>query len=133
MPSAPEPTIPTPDQLRVRIAEYVEAINSRDPQAIAAQFTENARHHDPVSSPPNIGRPAIVAFFETGIAASDGWTFTAKAVHTCAGHVAIDFEIAVETGGATMVIAGIEVFDAGEDGRFTSVRAYWDESSLSFV
>lgn len=124
--------MPTPDQLRARIAEYVEAVNSRDPHAIAAQFTEDARHHDPVSSPPNIGRPAIVTFFESGIGASDGWTFTAKAVHTCADHVAIDFEIAVETGGATMVIDGIEVFEAGEDGLFTSARAYWDESSLSF-
>jgi len=124
--------MPTPDQLRVRIAEYVDAVNSRDPQAIAAQFTADARHHDPVSSPPNVGRPAIVAFFESGIAASDGWSFAAKAVHTCADSVAIDFEIAVETGGATMVIAGIEVFDAGEDGLFTSVRAYWDDSSLSF-
>jgi steroid delta-isomerase len=125
--------MPTPDQLRNRITEYVQAINSRDAHAIAAQFSEDARHHDPVSNPPNIGRAAIVAFFESGIGASDGWTFTAKAIHTCADNVAIDFEIAVETGGATMVIDGIEVFEAGEDGLFTSVSAYWDDASLSFT
>ncbi|HEX3842362.1 MAG TPA: nuclear transport factor 2 family protein [Acidimicrobiales bacterium] len=124
--------MPTPDQLRHRITEYVHAVNSRDANAIAAQFTEDAHHHDPVSNPPNVGRAAIVAFFESGIGASDTWTFTAKAIHTCADNVAIDFEIAVETGGATMVIDGIEVFEAGEDGLFTSVRAYWDDASLSF-
>lgn len=125
--------MPTPDQLRARVVEYVNAVNSRDANAIAAQFTEDAHHHDPVSNPPNIGRAAIVTFFENGIAASDTWTFTAKAVHTCADNVAIDFEIAVVTGGATMTIAGIEVFEADAEGRFTSVRAYWDDADLSFA
>ncbi|HEY1990618.1 MAG TPA: nuclear transport factor 2 family protein [Acidimicrobiales bacterium] len=125
--------MPTPDQLRTRIVEYVNAVNSRDANAIAAQFTEDAHHHDPVSNPPNIGRAAIVTFFENGIAASDAWTFTAKAVHTCADNVAVDFEIAVATGGATMTIAGIEVFEADGEGRFTSVSAYWDDADLSFA
>lgn len=125
--------MPTPDQLRTRIAEYVNAVNSRDANAIAAQFTEDAHHHDPVSNPPNVGRAAIVTFFESGIAASDAWTFTANAVHTCADSVAIDFEIAVVTGGATMTIAGIEVFESDEEGRFTSVRAYWDDADLTFA
>jgi len=124
--------LPSPDQLRRRITEYVNAVNSRDANAIAAQFTEGARHHDPVSNPPNIGRAAIITFFENGIAASEAWTFTAKAVHTCADNVAIDFEIAVVTGGATMTIAGIEIFEADEEGRFTSVSAYWDDADLSF-
>ena len=124
--------MPSPDQLRTRIAEYVNAVNSRDANAIAALFTEDAHHHDPVSNPPNIGRAAIVAFFENGIAASDAWTFTAKTVRTCADNVAIDFEIAVVTGGATMTIAGIEIFEANPEGTFTSVRAYWDDTDLSF-
>ena len=75
---------------------------------------------------------AIVTFFENSIAASDAWTFTAKAVHTCAQYAAIDFAIDVETGGATMTIDGIEVFVAGDDGRFTSVHAYWDDADLTF-
>ena len=122
----------TSDQLRERIAGYVEAINSRDPEAIAARFTEDAVHADPVSNPPNLGRAAITTFFEQGIGASDGWTFTAKAVHTCGDHVAVDFAIAVQTGGATMTIEGIEVFAADDDGLFRSVHAYWDDADLTF-
>jgi steroid delta-isomerase len=123
----------TGDQLRERIVGYVEAINSRDPEAIADRFTVDAFHADPVSNPPNRGRAAIVAFFEGGIAASDGWTFTTEAVHTCAPSVAVDFAIAVQTGGATMTIRGIEVFVADDDGLFESVHAYWDETDLSFT
>ena len=93
----------------------------------------DAFHADPVSNPPNLGRPAIATFFEQGIAASDDWTFAATAVHTCAPSVAVDFAIVVQTGGATMTIEGVEVFVVGDDGRFQSVHAYWDESDLSFT
>ncbi len=122
----------TSNELRSRIADYVDAVNSRDPLAVAALFSEDAVHADPVSNPPNVGRAAIATFFENGIAASDAWTFTAKDAHTCAGHVAIDFEIAVVTGGSLMTIAGIEVFVADDDGLFTSVHAYWDDADVSF-
>ena len=47
--------------------------------------------------------------------------------------MAIDFEISVETGGTTMVIDGIEVFTADDDGLFTSVYAYWDDADLTFL
>ncbi len=122
----------TPDELRARIATYVDAVNGRDPSVIAGLFTEDGVQADPVSGPANVGRPAIAEFFANGIAASDSWTFTAKAVHTCASNVAIDFEISVETGGSTMVIDGIEVFTADADGLFTSVNAYWDDADLTF-
>ena len=105
----------------------------RDPAAIADLFAEDAVQADPASNPPNIGRAAIATFFENSIAASEAWTFTAKAVHTCAAHVAIDFEIAVETGGATMTIDGIEVFTIDDDGLFASVNAYWDDADLTFA
>jgi uncharacterized protein (TIGR02246 family) len=123
--------MPTPDDLRGRLRAYVDAINTRDPQVIAAFFTEDAVQADPVSNPPAIGRAAIANFFENGIAASDAWTFTAKSVHTCADHLAIDFAIAVETGGVTMTIEGIEIFSTNEDGLFTDVRAYWDEADVT--
>jgi steroid Delta-isomerase len=122
----------TRDELHNRLSAYVDAVNRRDPEGIAGLFTENAVQADPVSNPPNVGRTAIAAFFENGIAASDSWTFTAKSVHTCAAHIAIDFQISVETGGTSMTIDGIEVFTADADGLFTAVHAYWDDADLTF-
>ncbi len=122
----------TSDQLRGRISEYVDGVNARDASVIAACFTEDAVHADPVSNPPNVGRAAIATFFESGIAASDGWTFTASDVHTCADQVAMHFAIAVETGGASMTIQGIEVFSVDDAGLFRSVHAFWDDSDVSF-
>jgi len=125
--------MPTPEELRSLIAAYVDAVNSRDPSAIAALFADDAVQADPASSPPNIGRAAIASFFQSGIGASDRWTFTAKAIHTCASNVAIDFQIELVTAGSTMTIDGIEVFAVGDDQLFTSVHAYWDESDLTMA
>lgn len=123
--------MPTSDELRARIAAYVSTLNSRDPDAIAALFAEDAVQADPVSSPPNIGRDAIRTFFTGSIAASEGWTFSAPVVHTCGDQVAINFQIAVESSGTTMTIGGIEVFTVNDDGLIASVNAYWDEADLA--
>lgn len=125
--------MPTPDQLRLAIDHYVATINGRDPHAIAALFTEDAVQADPASQPPNLGRDAITAFFATGIDASEGWTFQAVDVHTCASTVAIDFVIEVRLAAGTMRINGIEVFETADDGRFTSAHAYWDDADVSFA
>lgn len=125
--------MPTPDELRTAIDRYVATINGRDPVAIAELFTDDAVQADPASAPPNVGRQAITAFFADGIAASEGWTFRAESVHTCASTVAIDFVIDVVLVGGSMAISGIEVFQATDDGRFSSAHAYWDDADVRFA
>ena len=125
--------MPTPDDLRTAVDRYVATINGRNPADIAALFTEDAVQADPASSPPNIGREAITTFFADGIAASEGWVFEATDVHTCASTVALDFTITVALGAGSMVIRGIEVFEATDDGRFASAHAYWDDSDVTFA
>ena len=124
---------PTPDQLRAAVAHYVDTVNRRDPTAIAALFTGDAVQADPASQPANVGRDAINRFFTDGIGASEGWTFEATAVHTCASTVAVDFTIAVQVGGGVMRISGIEVFEADDEGRFRSAHAYWDDADVAFA
>jgi len=124
---------PNPDSLRAAVDHYVATINGRDPVAIAALFTEDAVQADPASDPPNVGREAITTFFTNGIAASDGWVFEATDVHTCASTVAIDFTITIALGGGSMVVRGIEVFEATDDCRFSSAHAYWDDADVTFA
>ncbi|HEX4244796.1 MAG TPA: SgcJ/EcaC family oxidoreductase [Acidimicrobiales bacterium] len=123
--------MPTANELRTVITTYVAALNSRDPDVIAALFAEDAVQADPASSPPNVGRDAIRAFFTASIGGSEGWTFSASSVHTCADHVAFNFEIAVKGDGSTMTIGGIEVFVVNDEGLISSVNAYWDEADLA--
>jgi steroid delta-isomerase len=123
----------TPDSLRSGVEHYVATINGRDPAAIAELFTEDAVQADPASSPPNVGREAITTFFANGIAASDSWVFEVSDIHTCASTIAFHFTITVAMGGGSMVVRGIEVFEAADDGRFSSAHAYWDDADVTFV
>ncbi len=125
--------MPTPNELRAVIDSYVAAVNAREPERIAALFAEDASQADPASNPPNVGREAIATFFANGVAGSEGWEFTATRVHTCASTAAIDFEIAIAANGATMTISGIEVFDIDDAGLIRTVKAYWDDSDLTFA
>ena len=121
----------SPDQLRRRVDRYVRTVNGREPQAIAALFAEDGVQADPASNPANVGRPAIAAFFEASVGASDTWTFHADRVHTCAPNAAIDFRIELVTAGTPMAIAGIEVFTFDDEGLIRSVYAYWDDADVS--
>lgn len=123
--------MPTPDELRQAIATYVATINRRDPEAIAALFADQAHQADPASNPANVGRRAIADFFEASIGASESWTFTAAKVHTCGNSAAIDFAIDIDLGSTTMGISGIEVFTVDDDGLFTEVNAYWDDTDVT--
>lgn len=122
---------PSPADLRSWVGRYVDAVNGRDPVALAGLFTDDALQADPASAPPNVGRDAIRAFFEASIGASRTWTFTAERVHTCADAAAIDFRIEIDLDGTITTIAGIEVFAFGHDGLIRSVHAYWDDADVT--
>ena len=128
--ASPTPA-PSPAEVRAWLGRYVDAVNARDPDALAALFAADAVQADPASNPPNVGRDAIRAFFAASIDASRTWTFTAERVHTCAEHAAVDFRIEIDLEGMATTIAGIEVVTFEPDGLIRSVAAYWDDADVT--
>jgi steroid delta-isomerase len=125
--------MPSPDALRSLVDRYCTAVTSRDVDAVAALFTEDAVQADPANTPPNVGREAIHAFFTSAVEASEATRFEALAVHTCGNQVAIDFKVTVTLESGNMVISGIEVFTVTDDDRISAVAAYWDDADVSFA
>ncbi|MGH9092045.1 MAG: nuclear transport factor 2 family protein [Acidimicrobiales bacterium] len=124
--------MPTPDELRDLVGRYCAAVTARDAAAVAALFAEDAVQRDPATAPPNEGRAAIEAFFQSAVDASTATRFEALAVHTAGDHVAIDFRVAVTLEAGAMTIEGIEVFTVGADGLIGEVTAYWDDADVTF-
>jgi steroid Delta-isomerase len=124
--------VPAPEALHDLIGRYARAVTARDPAAVAGLFTEDAVQHDPANTPPNVGRAAIEAFFQSAVDASTATDFEVLALHTCGDHAAIDFKITVTLDSGTMVISGIEVFTVTEELQIASVSAYWDDADVSF-
>lgn len=132
----PCPTVtpmPTTAQLRDTVARYAATVSSRDADAYAALFTEDAVQVDPYPTPPNVGRDAIRAFIARSYDASESMLFEIEEAHPVADRVAISFHITLTLqGGSIMHIRGIEVFTVTDDGLISAVDAYWGDEDISF-
>ena len=122
--------MPTPDDLRAFAARYADTVASRDADAYASLFAPDAVQRDPASSPPNVGRDAVRAFFAATVGASAGTTFEIRELHTCGDAVALAFTVTVlgEDGG--LRIEGVEVFELDADGLIGRATAWWDGTDV---
>jgi len=125
--------MPTTAQLRETVARYEKVASSRDPDAYAALFTEDAVQVDPYPSGVHNGREEIRAFITTSFDACEAMTFEALEVHPVADKAAISFHITITLeGGSVMHIRGVEVFTVTDDGLISAVDAYWGEEDVTF-
>ena len=125
--------MPTPEELRQLVDRYCQVTSSRDVDGYVALFTEDAVQADPASNPPHVGHDAIRAFRQSAVEASRSMAFEALAVHIAGPHAAIDFRVTVELDAGSMVIEGIEVFTAADDGRIQGVTAYWGDADVTLA
>ncbi len=123
----------TAPQLRAAMDRYAATVSSKDADAYAALFTEDAVQVDPYPSPPNVGRDAIRAFIERSYDACETMTFEVVECHPVADTAAITFRITLTLeGGSAMHIRGVEVFTLTDDGLISAVTAYWGDEDLTF-
>jgi uncharacterized protein (TIGR02246 family) len=125
--------MPTTAQIREVMARYAAAASSRDADAYAALFTEDAVQVDPYPSPPNVGRDAIRDFIQRSFDACETMHFEMVEVHPVAERAAITFHITLGLeGGSTMHIRGVEIFTVTDEGLISAVDAYWGDEDLTF-
>ncbi len=56
--------MPTPDEVRAVVENYVKLGNSNDKDATIALFRPDAIWFDPVGAPPHVGHEGIGAFWD---------------------------------------------------------------------
>jgi ketosteroid isomerase-like protein len=125
--------MPTAAQLRETVARYAKVASSRDPDAYAALFTEDAVQVDPYPSGVHTGREEIRTFISQSFDACEAMAFESGEVHPVADKAAFDFHITLNLeGGTVMHIRGTEIFTVTDDGLISAVEAYWGDEDLSF-
>jgi uncharacterized protein (TIGR02246 family) len=125
--------MPTTEQLKDTIARYATVTSTRDAEAYAALFTEDAVQIDPYPAGVHNGREEIKAFNAQSFAACETMLFEPGEVHTVGDRAAITFHITLTLeGGATMHIRGVEVYTVTDDGLISAVDAYWGEEDMTF-
>jgi uncharacterized protein (TIGR02246 family) len=125
--------MPTTEQLKETIARYAAVTSTRDAEAYAALFTEDAVQIDPYPDGVHNGRDEIKAFIAQSFAACETMLFEPGVVHAVGDRAAITFHITLTLeGGATMHIRGVEVYTVTDDGLISAVDAYWGEEDMTF-
>jgi steroid delta-isomerase len=122
----------TADRLRDVVQRYAAVTSSRDADAYANLFTEDASQVDPYPAPPRVGREAIRGFMKTSFDACEAMRFESIEVYPVADRVAFTFHITLNLeGGSTMHIRGVEIFTVTDDGLISSVEAYWGQEDVT--
>ena len=124
--------MPTTEQLKQTVARYAAVASSRDADAYAELFTEDAVQVDPYPAGVHNGRAEIKEFIAQSFAACEAMRFEPVEVHAVGDRAAITFHITLTLeGGTTMHIRGVAVFTVTDDGRISAVDAYWGDEDVT--
>jgi steroid delta-isomerase len=117
--------------IRSVVDAYCAAFSNGDQSAYVGLFADGAWIEDPVGTPRHEGHEAIGAFFAqmSGMADSIELRVTGP-VRAVAGECAFPMQARPTMGGTTMCMDIIDVMTFDDDGKITSMRAFWDPAEM---
>lgn len=125
--------MPSEKTMKEAMQAYIDGFNRADAAAIAALYADDATVEDPVGSPLKHGKTEIRKFYELSIATGAKLKLAApiRGSHGNAAAMAFDVELNMPEGRA--IIRVIDVMSFDEDGKFSSMRAYWAPGDMEVI
>ena len=121
------------EKVQSALDNYVLAYTNNDKSLFRSLWDDQAIFEDPVVADPCIGIEAICEFWDFGHAS--GMEITPKNVETviCSneGILKATMEVRNTNENTGMDISIVDHFVINKEGKITSGRAFWDESSIS--
>lgn len=121
------------NNMRAAMQEYVDAFNRADLESLTGLFAEDATVTDPVGSPTKEGKAAIEEFYRGSLKTGAQLRLAAPITASHAQSAAMAFDVELELEGAPTRIRVIDVMTFNEDGRFTSMHAYWGPGDMEVL
>jgi steroid Delta-isomerase len=117
-------------KMKQAMQAYVDGFNRSDADAIVALYADDATVEDPVGSPIKKGKAEIAAFYKMAIQTGAKLELAApiRASHGNSAAMAFDVKLNMPQGKALIRVIDVMTFD--EQGRFTSMRAFWGPSDM---
>ncbi len=120
--------MPTPQEIRSVVQSYVEKMCASAIDGILALYADDATAEDPVAAEAQSGTEALRKFY----------TLTAPALHVelngpicVAGSKCAFLLLAKLTmGDNTQYLDATDIFEFNDEGKITSMRAYWNPAEL---
>lgn len=118
------------ERVREVVADYLRLVETGTADQITALFADDATLEDPVGSEVRRGAEAIREFYAT-IEPLPTRTRLVE-LRVVAGTAAFHFELVTRPEGMTVTVAPIEVMTFDDEGRITSMKAYWGDADMRF-
>ena len=121
----------TPEQIRATVDSYVDAYAKNDKAAFLALWAPEGILEDPVGTPVHVGVDALGAFWDGARELANRIVLKPENVVVAGGEAAMVFEINAHIGDGGLTMQAVDVMKFDDDGRLTSVRAYWDMANAT--
>jgi steroid delta-isomerase len=120
------------DQIRTTIDRYVEVFSAGDRDGYLSLFTDDATVEDPVGADVVRGADGIGAFWDGVRAMSPVIELQLTgAPRLAAGEAAFPMRAVTTVGDDKLAVEIIDVMTFADDGRISSLRAFWDFAEMA--
>lgn len=117
--------------IRETIESYWKAFSSGDRDGYVGLFTDDATVEDPVGTPVHRGKDEIGGFFDNSRSLAESIELRSLEVTAvCGDQAAFAMQVRPTIGGATYIMEAIDVMTFADDGRITSMRAFWQADKM---
>ena len=123
--------MPTAEEIQQVYDRYLDALVRHDLDGVMAMFAADAVLHDPVDGPVREGLDAIREYFAGGINGMRSCRLACP-VHISADcrHAAVSAYSEVELGEGISIIETTDVLTFDEDGKVSTMTAYWGPTNV---
>lgn len=123
--------MPTSAEMKAVMTKYAALVSAGDAEAVVALYADNAIIEDPVGSPAQSGREAIVKFYQGACASGVKIKVLSGPYGSFGNSAAMTAEVLVDVPGQGPTrIELIEVMEFDAQGKISAMRAYWGPEDM---
>ena len=118
------------EKITAAVETYLYGLTNKDLEAIMRLYAEDCWVEDPVGSERKNGREAVRAFYESAVSMDLVATLEGE-IRIAGNQVAFPFRLEMQVPEGTMVLHSIDVMIFDDEGRITSMCAYFGDTNRS--
>ena len=117
-------------KMKAGMQAYIDTYNRGDVAEIVALYADDATVEDPVGTPLKSGKKAITEFYQMAVQTGAKLKLAAPIRGSHGNSAAMAFDVELNMPQGRMVVYVIDVMTFNEDGKFTSMRAFWGPGDM---
>jgi steroid Delta-isomerase len=117
-------------KMKAGMQAYIDTYNRGDVAEIVALYADDATVEDPVGTPLKSGKKAIHEFYEMAVQTGAKLKLAAPIRGSHGNSAAMAFDVELNMPAGRMVVYVIDVMTFNDEGKFTSMRAFWGPGDM---